>query len=309
MLVLLAGLVIATTAGRMLAVRPGLVPRMVAVGVAGSIVLTWPGALSAGGAPLGYANGNATLASLGVVAAIAAARDEHDLAIRRGWMGLAGLLGAFTVATGSVAGIIALTVALGLLGLSAVTRWAGFAVVGGLIAVSLTVGVTTAVALGSDLGGLGHRADTRGELWAAAADFVSEEPLRGIGHGQFAEQNPVSADADLRWAHHGYLQVAAEQGLVGLFLVTALAGWVWATLWTASAPRPVSASLAAVAATVVGLHAAVDYVWHLPPVLLVTGALLGAGTALRHGGDSGRRQRPTGGNGTARKTVAPARRR
>lgn len=279
-LLLLAGLVLATATGRVLGSRrPGLVPKVVAVGIAGSIVFTWPGVLQAGGAPLGYANGNATLASLGLIAALDAARYESDVALCRDWLGLGGLLGMCTVATGSVAGVLALAVALGLLGLSAVTRWAGFAVIGGLIAVSLTVGVTIAVALGSDIGGLEERAELRGELWAAAAGFADDEPLRGIGPGKFAERNMVSADADRRWAHHGYLQVAAEHGLAGLVLVAALAGWVWATLWTAALHRPAPASLAAAAATVVGLHASVDYVWHLPPVLLMTFTLLGTGTS------------------------------
>lgn len=278
-LLLLAGLVLATAAGRALAVRPGLVPKLVAVGVAGSLVLTWPGVLSAGGAPLGYANANATLSSLGLIAALAAARTEHDVAGRWGWLGLAGLLGTLTVASGSVAGVLALAVALVLLGLSAVTRWAGFAVAGGLVAVSLTLGVTTAVALGSDIGGLGERAEVRGELWAAAADFARDEPVTGIGPGRFADRTPVSNDADLRWAHHGYLQMAAELGLVGFVLVAALTGWVWASLWVASAHQPVGASLASAAVTVVGLHAAVDYVWHLPPVLVVMCVLCGGNTA------------------------------
>lgn len=287
MLWLLAGLVVATASGRLLAPRPGLVPRLVAVSVAGSMVLTWPAILRAGGAPLGYANGNATLASLGLVAALAAAQSAPDAAGRRGWFGLAVLLAVLTVATGSLAGVLALILALGLVGLSAVTRWAGFAVVGGLIAVSLSLGVTTAIALGSDVGGLGERSETRGELWAAAADLASDEPLHGIGPGQFAEQNPVSSDADLRWAHHGYLQVAAEYGLVGLLLVATLVGWVWATLWSTAVHRPASASLTAAAVTIVGLHAAVDYVWHLPPVLVVMCTLFGAGTSPTRRGDAG----------------------
>lgn len=283
---LLAGLVAATAVGRVLGRRPGLVPGLVAVSVAGSMVLTWPGVLRAGGAPLGYANGNATLASLGLVAALAAARFAPDAGGRRGWFGLALFLAVLTVATGSLAGVLALSLALGLVGLSAVTRWPGFAVVGGLIAVSLSLGITTAIALGSDVGGLGERAETRGELWTAAADFAVDEPLRGIGPGQFAVRNPVSSDADLRWAHHGYLQVAAEYGLLGLLLVVAVIGWVWATLWSTAVHRPASASLTAAAVTIVGLHAAVDYVWHLPPVLVVMFTLFGAGTSSTPQGDA-----------------------
>lgn len=282
-LLLLAGMVLATATGRVLSNRPGLVSRLVAVGIAGSFVLTWPGVLSAGGAPLGYANANATLASLGLIAALAAAQSEPDVAVRRGWVGLAGLLGALTVVTGSMAGVLVLAVALVLAGLSIITRWAGFVIVGGLLAVSLAVGVTTAVALGSDVASLGERAGTRGELWVAAADFAFDEPFRGIGPGQFAERNPVSSDADLRWAHHGYLQAAAEYGLLGLLLVVGLLGWVSAMLWVAAADRVFSSSLVAVpmTVTVVGLHATVDYLWHLPPVLLVACTLFGSGTAAR----------------------------
>lgn len=74
--------------------------------------------------------------------------------------------------------------------------------------------------------------------------------------------------------------MAAEYGLVGLLVVAALAGWVWTMLWTAAPRHPASASLSAAAVTIVGLHAAVDYVCHLSPVLLVMCALLGSG-ALR----------------------------
>lgn len=291
-LLLLFGLVISTAVGRVLSRRPGLVSRLVALGVVGALVLTWPGVLAAGGAPLGYANGNATLSALGLIAALGAARAELEVATRRSWIGLAALLGALTVATGSVAGVLALAAALALLGLSAVTRWAGFAVAGGLVAVSLTVGVTTAVALGSDVGGIGGRVDVRGELWAAAADFARDEPVTGIGPGQFAAQNPVSADADLRWVHNEYLQVAAELGLVGLALLAGLVGWAWATLWTTARDQPATAAVAAAAVTVVGLHAAVDHVWHLPPVVLTGSLLLGAGTGM-----SARGRLPTRGSG------------
>jgi O-antigen ligase len=234
---------------------------------------------SASPVPWGYANGNATLASLGLVAALLAARGERDVGVRRGWVGIAALLGALAVAAGSTAGIFTLAVALGLLGLTAATRWTGFALIGGPIAVSIALGVTTSLALGSDLGGLRDLAEARGELWAAAAELANEEPLYGIGPGEFAERNPVSTDADLRWAHHGYLQVAAEYGLVGFLLVAALAVWVCVTLWVAAEGAPAAASMAGAAVTIVGLHASVDYVWHLPPILLVTCVLVGAGTS------------------------------
>lgn len=274
-LLLLFGLVVATAVGRVLAVRRGLVPRLLATSIAGAIILTWPGLLSAGGAPTGYANANATLASLGVIAALAAARTARQAADGRAWIALGIVLALFTASTGSVAGVLSLVLALGLLGLSAVTRWPAFVIVGGLIAVSVTIGVTTTIALGDDPVGLAARSDVRGELWAAAADFVDEAPGWGIGAGEFAEQNPVSDDADLRWAHHGYLQAAAEYGIVGFLLVLALAGWVWARLWNRSFSHPAEAVLGGAGLLIVGLHAAVDYVWHVPAVMLVLAVLVG----------------------------------
>lgn len=274
---LLFGLVVATSAGRVLAGRAGLVPRMVAVGIAGSMVLTWPGLLRAGGAPTGYANANATLASLGVIAALAAARTGRSRPDRRGWVALGVFLGACTALTGSVAGVLSLVVALGLLALSAIARWPGFAIIGGMITVSLAVGVTTAIAVGGDPAGLSERADVRGQLWAAAVDLVDEAPARGIGAGEFRERSPVSSDPDLRWAHHGYLQAAAEYGVVGLLLVLALAGWVWVRLWHNSSRDPAAAALGGSYVLVVGLHATVDYVWHVPAVMLVLGLLVGNG--------------------------------
>lgn len=276
LLLLLAGMVAATVVGRALANRRRPVWWAVAAGIAGSIVLTWPGVLSPAGPPLGYANANATLSSLGVIGALGAARAESDAVTRRAWVGLAGVLAAFTVASGSAGGVLALAVALGLLGLSALTRWAGFAVVGGLIAVSIALGVTTAVALGSDAGSLAERAGVRAELWTAAAELAKEEPVRGIGPGEFAERTPVSADADLRWAHHGFLQVAAELGLVGFAIVAGLAGCAWTLLWRAARSDPASAALSAAAVTLVGFHATVDYVWHLPPVLMIMCLLQGS---------------------------------
>lgn len=280
-LLLLAGLVAATAVARGLARWPGLAHRLVATGIAGSIAFTWPGLLNAGGAPTGYSNANATLASLGVIASLSSAQSRTDPTARRAWGGLASFLLMCVVLTGSVAGALALGLALGLLGLSAVARSADFSVVGGFIAVFLGMVLTTAIALGGNLLGLRERVAVRGELWAAAVDLVEDAPIEGIGHGEFALRNPVSDDPDLRWAHHEYLQAAAEYGMPGFLLVTAVAGVVWARLRAASKRHPASASFGAAATTAVGLHASVDHVWHAPAVLLVLAILVVPDTTLR----------------------------
>ena len=276
---LFGGLVVAAGAGRALVRWPGLVSRMVAGGVTGAIVVTWPGVLEAGGAPTGYANSNATLTSLGVIAAIDAGRTAHNESERHGWLAVSGVLAAFTVSTWSTAGALTLGAALALLGLSAVARWPGFAVVGGMIVASTVLAVTAVIALGGDPAGLGERAGVRGELWAAAADLIDEEPVRGIGPGRFGDRSSVSDDADLRWAHHGYLQVAAELGIVGFALVVALAGYVWFRLWRESSLDPAAAGLGGAVMMIIAVHATVDHVWHVPVVLLVAAFWLSASLA------------------------------
>ena len=247
-------------------------PGLVAVAVTGSLVLAFPEVLRAGGAPTGYANANATLASMGAIGAAAAAASgpRRD---RLPWALLAVVLVAGVAATRSVAGLLALAVAVGLALAAAALRWAPFAIAAGVAAVSLTLGVTVAVADGGDPLGLGERAALRADLWASALDALRDEPWRGLGPGGYEDLAPVSPDADYRWAHHGFLQQGAEQGIPGLLLMLAIFGWAHRRLWCSAQQRPVRAVAGASVLTVVGLHASVDHVLHHAAVPLV-GALL-----------------------------------
>ena len=269
-LALLAGMVVVVAAARAAVTRGLPALGIVALAVAGTAVLTWPGMLRVTGAPLGYANANAALVGLGAVAAIGGGRRWRPLAI---------VLLAAVPATGSVAGTLVVLAGVALVVAALAGRWAPVAIVGGMVACSLALGVTVAIATGDDLFGLGERAAARAELWAGAEELADDEPLRGIGAGGFAEQNPVTDDADLRWAHHGPLQIAAELGIIGLVLALALAGWMWLSLLRAAASAPAAASVGAGAMTVVGLHASVDYVLHFPAVVLVAVWIFGAATA------------------------------
>lgn len=263
-------------------------PGAVAIAVAGSFVLGFPEVLRAGGAPTGYANANATLASLGAVGAVAAA-TTGPRRFRPGWFLLAGLLVAAVGSTRSMAGLLALgSVAAMAIG-SAWLRSATLAAAGGLVAVSLALGVTTAVAAGGDPLGLGDRSELRGELWASALDAAREHPLRGLGPGGYERLGPVSTDPDQRWAHHGYLQQAADQGVPGLLLLLGLIGWAYARLWTGRAADTSRTVVGASALTVVCLHASVDHVLHHAAVPLVAALLLG--WALAVGDDPLRRPR------------------
>lgn len=275
---LLGGLVATTAAGRALGDRGISMAGPIAFGVLATFALTYPGLLGAAGAPTGYANANATLAAVGSLAAVAAARSADPGRARQAWVVAAGALAVVTAATGSVAGTAALAVAASLVAVGRGPDRAPAVPVAGFLLVLVTVAVTAAVSVG---GADGIRAgdEVRADLWTAAADLAREEPLRGLGVGAFEERNPVTDDADLRWAHHEYLEVALEAGAPGLLLLLALAAWIAARLWASAPAHPVLATAAAGAATVVGLHGAVDHVWHRPAPLLLAAALIGAATA------------------------------
>jgi O-antigen ligase len=291
-LALLAAIVGAAVVGRTLTDRSIPVAGPIAFAVLATFVLTYPGLLSAAGAPTGYANANATLAAVGTLAAVAAARLADPGRARQAWVVAAGALAGVTAATGSVAGTVALAVAAALVAAGRRPDRAPAVPIAGFLLVFMTIAVTAAVAVG---GADGVRAgdEVRADLWSAAADLAREEPLWGLGIGAFEAQNPVSDDADLRWAHHEYLEVALEAGAPGLVLVLALAAWVAARLWTAIPQHPVLATAAVGAATMVGLHGAVDHVWHRPAPIVLAAALIGAATAagrpatLLHPADEG----------------------
>ena len=277
-LALLVAVVVAVVVGRVLAACRAPAFALVALGVAGTVVLTWPGMLEVTGGPTGYANANATFAGVGVIAAVGAAREARSDAARVRWVALAVALLGLVALTGSVAGSVVVVTGGVLVLVGLATRWPPAAVMGGLVLCSVALGATVAVGAGGGVFGLEARAGVRADLWAAAEELADDEPLRGIGAGAFADRNTASDDDDLRWAHHGALQVAAELGIVGLVLSLALAGWMWVSLLRAAASAPVRATVAAGALASVGLHSTVDYVLHSPAAVVVMMVTFGIGT-------------------------------
>lgn len=66
-------------------------------------------------------------------------------------------------------------------------------------------------------------------LWAEAAAMIAERPLLGWGVNTYAKNEPLfkpkgSAAPDHQYAHNGYLQMAAEVGLIGLAAFAAAFG-------------------------------------------------------------------------------------
>lgn len=280
---LLLALTGAVVAGRRLARWTGLVPKAVAAAITSTFVLTYPGLLGAGGAPTGYANANATLAAIGFVAAVASARRSPAGTERQVWTAAAAALGSAALLTRSTAGV-AILVAVGALWLVAArVAWAPLVAAGGAIVASLALAVT----VGTAVDGSAPLADTdhvRVELWSAAADLAKERSVTGLGAGAFEERNPVTDDADLRWVHHEYLELAVELGAVGLLLGIALGLSVLARLAIAGG----AGTAAAAAVAIVALHGSVDHVWHVPALLLVVALLVGDGTGGRSEAPAGR---------------------
>jgi O-antigen ligase len=206
--------------------------------------------------------------------------------------GLAFAIVAF--ATRSQAGVLA-AVAVLVVGALAMSRWS--------FVLSLVLPVTVAaVALGSVLLGAAHHPEARTQakvvhaaeralserrvaLWHDAVVLTADHPGVGVGPGRFAETSPMArSDKDTAWAHSGWLQQSAEQGLVGLALLAGTAAWAWVPLVSA-ARRSAGTRAGAVAVAGSGalgallLCGSVDYVLHFAVLGLVCASLVGAATS------------------------------
>lgn len=272
-MLLLAGMVAAVAIGRRLCAWPGSLTNALATAIAGTFAITYPGLLGAGGAPTGYANSNATLAAVGVLAAVASARRALAGRKRQAWTAVAVALVVATLLTRSTAGIAVLVLAAALLLLAGGVRWPPLVATGGAVVVSFVFGVTVLLAVDGSAP-VADAAVVRIEMWSAAVDLAREEPVRGLGPGAFEERNPVTQDADLRWVHQEYLELAVELGGVGVVLVVALGLAVLGRLSLAGG----DGTAAAAAVTIVAVHGMVDHVWHSPAVLVVSALLIGDAT-------------------------------
>ncbi len=134
----------------------------------------------------------------------------------------------------------------------------------------------------------------------AALDRVVEHPVLGLGPAS----SPVTwpgADGSvqaMRYLHDEYLEVLLALGAAGLALLVTLLAAAVATLRRAHKQGAGNALVAAVSAALAAaaVHAAFDFVWHLPVLPLLLAALLGLVTdrpSARTGPSSGDRPRPT----------------
>lgn len=117
-------------------------------------------------------------------------------------------------------------------------------------------------------------------LWREALEMLDREPLFGVGPGRFPlESATARADRDTQWPHSEPLHFAAESGLPGLLLGSALIAWAFAWLWR----EPADFTCAALGTAVLMgacLQASVDYVLHFPAVIVAAAALVGAARGM-----------------------------
>jgi hypothetical protein len=181
------------------------------------------------------------------------------------------------LAVGALA--VGLAVAAGLARLSGRARVGALVIIAGVAAAMLLqVGPITQAA--HSIGGprlTVVSADRAGAL-GAGLRLAGNHPLIGVGPGQ-ASFIWTTADGRTvigRYAHNEYLQVLVELGVIGFLLLVLLTA-IARTVWQGRAATPSPAAWAAVAAGLVALalHSALDFLWHIPAIVLTAALLIG----------------------------------
>ncbi|MCX6610500.1 MAG: O-antigen ligase family protein [Acidobacteria bacterium] len=113
--------------------------------------------------------------------------------------------------------------------------------------------------------------DHRLEIWQSGVEMVAARPLKGWGIGEFARGYPAFAHFDngefVNAAHSDWIEWAVELGILPL---TAFLGFFF--WWM----RKTIQSYPSWGILIGALHAAVDYPFHLPGLLLFAAALAGS---------------------------------
>jgi tetratricopeptide (TPR) repeat protein len=145
----------------------------------------------------------------------------------------------------------------------------------------------TAKQLESDVSGgvLTRSGGGRWQFWGSALDAFADEPLRGIGAGEF--RNYWSQNGDFGFptsnAHSLFLESLAELGLVGFALITGFfAVAIAAGVVRSQYVRDGAASVALAVLAAGAVSAAFDFIWELPAAFApaVIAAALLTGSAL-----------------------------
>ncbi|MFH8805358.1 O-antigen ligase family protein [Streptomyces sp. NPDC017936] len=237
-------------------------------------------------APPGRAGATAAVLTLSAGAACCAAWAARGPVLRFALGVLAGGVAVAGAALGSTTAVVACCGVL-LCSLAAGRvrqRGAGLAALA--LAAAAVTGLTWATAGNAVPGGLAASLEDRLTahrvgLWRDALRLAGDDIVLGIGPGRFGE---LSATAASRSApsdgkpHSAPLQMAAEQGAVGVLLLVAAFCWVLFALWRAPRPTPVVLTAGA-ALTALAAVAAVGNALSFTTVPVGAGLLAGLATA------------------------------
>ncbi|MET7684609.1 hypothetical protein [Streptomyces sp. NPDC005423] len=235
--------------------------------------------------PLGQAGATAALLTLSAGAACCAARSARTPAPRLAlWLLAAGA--AVTAAVlGSAVGFTLCTAVvlcssaagrtgrrgLGLAGLGLVTALVT-AAIWAVAADALPDGLTASL--------MGRLTPHRVRLWRDALHLAQGDQGLGVGPGRFGELSSTAAQAlppDGK-PHSALLQLAAEQGLLGVVLLAAAFCWVLYALWRSPRSTPVALSAGA-ALTGLAVIVSVGDALSFTTVSVGAGLLAGVATA------------------------------
>ncbi|MGW1171783.1 O-antigen ligase family protein [Streptomyces sp. NPDC002550] len=256
-----------------------------AAGLALAVAL--PG-LSAGprdAGPLGHAGGTAALLTMATGAACCAAWATPVPELRLVlWLPAVGIVPAGAV-LGSVAGCVAsAAVLLFSLAAGSVSR-RGVGLLGLALTAAPAAGAAWALAADVVPGGLarvleGRLGAYRVALWQDALRLAGRNRGLGVGPGRFGElggtdAQPLSADGR---PHSALLQLAAEQGMVGVLLCVAAFWWVLHALWRSPRSTPIALTAGA-ALTALAVLASVSDALSFTTVTVGAGLLAGWATA------------------------------
>ncbi|MFI1508249.1 O-antigen ligase family protein [Streptomyces sp. NPDC020597] len=236
-------------------------------------------------APLGQAGATAAMLTLSAGAACCAAWTSRVPAQRLALWLLAVGVTAAAAFLDSTTGLVTCCAVLVCSLAAGRMRHRGPALAASAVAAALVTGLTWAVAGNAVPSGLAgpltdrltpHRVD----LWRDALGMVRRQSVLGVGPGRFGELSTTAAQSTLSDGkpHSAPLQTAAEQGVVGLLLLSAAFCWVLFALWRSQRPTPVvltaGATLTALAAV-----AAIGNALSFTTVSVGAGLLAGLATA------------------------------
>ncbi|MFG2950318.1 O-antigen ligase family protein [Streptomyces adustus] len=235
-------------------------------------------------APLGPAGATAALLTLSAGAACCAAWTAPAPAARLAAGALAVGITVTAAVRGSVVGAAAcVAVLLCSLAAGRTRRGAGIAVLA--LATAVVTGLTWAVAGNALPDGLtsaleGGLTTHRIELWHDALHLAGRNSALGVGPGRFGDLGATAAAATPSDGkpHSAPLQLAAEQGAVGVILLAAAYCWMLGALWRSPRPTPVVLTAGA-ALTALAAIASVGDALSFTAVSVGAGLLAGLTTA------------------------------